>query len=135
MARSRNLKPGFFTNEELAEIDPLGRLLFQGLWCIADREGRLGDRPKKIKAEVLPYDECDVEALLLSLERRGFIVRYEVAGNRYIQVVNFGKHQNPHIKEAESTIPEPALSCPSLDVASDEHDAGTVQVSLTTCAG
>ena len=37
--RARNLKPGFFKNETLAEIEPLGRLLFQGLWCMADREG------------------------------------------------------------------------------------------------
>jgi hypothetical protein len=30
----------------------------------SDREGRLEDRPKKIKAAVLPYDECDVDRLL-----------------------------------------------------------------------
>jgi hypothetical protein len=49
MARSRNIKPGFFTNDELAECHPLGRLLFAGLWTIADKEGRLDDRPKKLK--------------------------------------------------------------------------------------
>jgi hypothetical protein len=55
VARSRNIKPGFFLNDELAECEPLARILFAGLWCIADREGRLEDRPKRIKAEVLPY--------------------------------------------------------------------------------
>ena len=109
MARLRTLKPGFFTNDALAEIEPLGRLLFQGLWCLADRAGRLEDRPRKIKAEVLPYDDCDADRLLSELAARGFIVRYEVAGLRYIQVVNFGKHQTPHIKEAESTIPAPDM--------------------------
>jgi hypothetical protein len=48
MARSRNIKPGFFTNDELAECHPLGRLLFAGLWTIADKRG-LDDRPKKLK--------------------------------------------------------------------------------------
>jgi len=43
--RSRNIKPGFFMNELLPEIELLGRLLFIGLWLLADREGRLEDRP------------------------------------------------------------------------------------------
>ena len=94
-------------NDQLAEIEPLGRLLFAGLWCIADREGRLEDRPKRIKAEVLPYDDCDVDDLLNKLAEREFIIRYEVNGEKYIQVVNFIKHQNPHYKEVPSEIPAP----------------------------
>lgn len=105
MARARNIKPGFFKNEELSEIEPLGRILFAGLWCLADREGRLEDRPKRIKAEVLPYDDCDVEKLLQALQHAKFIVRYQVDGKGYIKVLNFKKHQNPHKKEAESILP------------------------------
>lgn len=123
MARSRNIKPGFFLNDELAECDPLARLLFAGLWCIADREGRLEDRPKRIKAEVLPYDDCDVDQLLDQLAERDFIVRYEVDGLRYIQIINFSKHQNPHVKEAPSIIPPP----PEQDIAPNEHHTSTVQ--------
>ena len=37
MARARNIKPGFFTNDVLADCDPLARLLFAGLWTVADR--------------------------------------------------------------------------------------------------
>jgi len=65
--RARNLKPGFFKNDRLAEIEPLGRLLFAGLWCMADSRGRLEDRVLRIKAEVLPYDSCDCDALLTIL--------------------------------------------------------------------
>lgn len=93
MARLRTVKPGLFTNDLLAEIAPLGRLLFIGLWCIADREGRLEDRPRRIKAEVLPYDEADVDTLLNDLHARNFIIRYEADGNRYIQVVNWQQWQ------------------------------------------
>lgn len=110
MARARNIKPGFFTNDVLAECSALARILFQGLWCHADREGRLEDRPRKLKAEILPYDECDIEDLLSQLEKRGFIIRYSHGSERFIQVVNFCKHQNPHVKESESTIPAPFLS-------------------------
>lgn len=110
MARARNIKPGFFTNDVLAECSALARILFQGLWCHADREGRLEDRPRKLKAEILPYDDCDAEELLCQLESRGFIIRYSHGDERFIQVVNFCKHQNPHVKESESTIPAPCLS-------------------------
>lgn len=106
MARSRNIKPGFFLNDQLAEVDPLGRILFIGLWTIADREGRLKDRPRKIKAEVLPYDDCDIDFLLTELHQNDFIVRFEIDGNKYIWIRNFLKHQNPHIKETQSEIPE-----------------------------
>lgn len=116
MARARNIKPSFFANDDLADIHPLGRLLFIGLWTLADREGRLEDRPRRIKAEVLPYDDCDVDGLLDDLQQHGFILRYEVGGNRFIQVVNFAKHQNPHVKESASTIP-----------AHGEHQTSTVQ--------
>ena len=74
MARSRNIKPGFFLNDVLSEIEPLGRLLFAGLWTIADKAGRLRDSPKKIKACILPYDDCDVNNLLNELWKRKFIL-------------------------------------------------------------
>lgn len=127
MARSRNIKPGFFTNDDLGEMDPLARLLFAGMWTIADREGRLEDRPKKIKAEVLPYDNCDAEAFLVALAQHGFIQRYEVGGKRYIQVLAWGKHQNPHCKEAASTIPAPEGYAATTVQEHAEHGASTVQ--------
>ncbi|WP_378955409.1 HNH endonuclease [Pelosinus sp. sgz500959] len=105
MARARNIKPGFFTNDELAECEPLARLLFAGLWTISDREGRLEDRPKRIKAEILPFDNCNVDELLSSLHEQGFITRYFIESIDYIQITNFVRHQNPHPKEAASTIP------------------------------
>ena len=116
MARSRNIKPGFFKNEQLAECSPLSRILFAGLWCLADRAGRLEDRPKRIRAEVLPYDDGSVDAMLDELNQGGFIVRYSHNGQGFIQVTNFLKHQNPHCKEQASSIPAP-----------DKHDASTVQ--------
>ncbi len=106
-ARSRNIKPGFFLNDELAELEPLGRILFAGLWTIADREGRLEDRPLRIKASVLPYDECNVNKLLNELAAKGFITRYEVGGKEYIAIVKWKRHQNPHKNEQPSTIPAP----------------------------
>lgn len=126
MSRARNIKPGLFRNESLADCDPLGRLLFVGLWCLADREGRLEDRPKRIKADLLPYDDCNVDELLDQLAARAFIVRYSVGPGRFIQVINFAKHQNPHVKEAASTIPASDSTEDGQAAESGEPSAGTV---------
>lgn len=107
MARARNIKPGFFINVELGELKPITRLLFIGLWTIADREGRLKDQPQKIKVQILPYDKCNIDKLLDELYDKDFIIRYEANGCRLIQINNFNKHQNPHIKEQASELPAP----------------------------
>ncbi|MCX5973286.1 MAG: hypothetical protein NTU59_01155, partial [Coprothermobacterota bacterium] len=138
--RARNLKPGFFRNEYLSSLDPLVRLLFAGLWCLADREGRLEDRPGKIKIAVLPSDDCDVEQMLGDLARpqgpdgERFIRRYTVGGKRCIQVLNFVRHQNPHIKEAASLLPAPPVEVDATQWASDApilHQESTVLAAET----
>lgn len=112
MARARNIKPSIFKNEILGVADPLYTLLFEGLWVLADREGRLENRPLRIKAEVFPYrDGIDMPAMLDWLEHQGFIVQYEVEGKHYILILSFTKHQSPHKNEAPSDIP----ACPGID--------------------
>lgn len=105
MARIRSIKPELFLNDELAALPPITRLLFIGLWTQADREGRMHDRPVRLKASLLPYDRANVDAMLDALADAGFIVRYQDGDERYIQVVNFERHQVPNIKERESEIP------------------------------
>lgn len=107
MARARNIKPAFFKNEVLAEMPMEARMLFIGLWTLADREGRLEDRPKRIKMELFPYDSFDVDPMLIRLHADGFLTRYDVGGVRFIQIENFVKHQDPHYKEKASEIPPP----------------------------
>lgn len=121
MARSRNIKPGFFRNEDLVELPYETRLLFIGLWTVADREGRLEDRPKRIKMELFPADDLNIDTCLDQLADRGFIVRYGSGDARYIQVSAFNKHQNPHQKEQASTIPAPD----EINSIDEESDAST----------
>lgn len=130
MARSRNIKPGFFTNDELVELPFEVRLLFIGLWTIADREGRLSDRPKKIRMEIFPADNVDCDAALEMLSNSGFISRYSVNGERFIQVQNWHKHQSPHLKEAQSTIPEQTEHHTSTVQAPDKHESSTEDAAL-----
>lgn len=102
--RIRALKPGFFKNEDLCALSPFHRLCFEGLWCCADREGRLQDRPKRLKAEIFPYDDLNMDHLLWDLSRAGFIRRYQVEHQPYIAIPSWENHQHPRQDEIESTI-------------------------------
>lgn len=121
MARSRNIKPGFFANEDLAECSFQARLCFAGLWTLADREGRLEDRPKRIKGELFRFDTTDVDPLLGELVRHGFILRYEIDGLRCIQISKFSTHQTPHYSEKPSVIKPPPLQEKAHDIAANSR--------------
>lgn len=108
MARARNIKPGLMENEHLADLSHGHRLLFIYLWMLADREGRVEDRPKRIKAMAFPYDDdMDIDAMLWALDKARFILRYKHAEVSAIQVLNFSKHQTPHVREKASNLPSP----------------------------
>ncbi len=108
MARARNIKPAFFDNDELAEIPALGRLLFIGLWTLCDYKGNLEWREKRIKKQLLAYDNCDVNKLAINLDKSGFIRFYSEQDKIFVNIVNFNKHQNPHKNERDkgSDIPK-----------------------------
>jgi uncharacterized phage protein (TIGR02220 family) len=121
MARARNIKPSFFQNEELGELQPLERLAFIGMWTISDFKGCIEFRPKRLKVQLLPYDECDFEVITNNLEQSGFISTYSVAGQRYIKILNFEKHQNPHKNEREagSELPDIDMNDKSINKNKD----------------
>jgi uncharacterized phage protein (TIGR02220 family) len=130
MARARNIKPGLFKNEILGVEDPIISLLFIGLWTLADKAGRIEDRPLRIKGELFPYREkLDVDRYLTKLEQLGFIIRYSHNELRLIQIVNFLKHQNPHHTEKESEYPEYSDGC-ELTVKSPLNNGYTPADSL-----
>ena len=105
MPRIRSIKPEFFLHEDLTDLSPLTRILFVGLWCLADKEGRLNDRPRTIKAQALPFDEVDVDKALWDLVGIDCITRYCYQDANFIQINNWEKHQRPHHTERQSDLP------------------------------
>ena len=91
------------------------RICFEGLWVLADRKGRLEDRPVRLKADIFPYDVLDIEPLLAELALHGFIRRYVVKGLPYIDIPTFLKHQKPHPRESPSVIPGPTQGTPKAN--------------------
>jgi hypothetical protein len=133
MSRSRNIKPGFFKNEILVGLSFEYRLLFIGLWTLADREGRLEDRPTRIRMELFPADAVDVNAGLQALHDSGFILRYAVGVARYIQIIAWDKHQSPHFKEQKSLIPAPGMP-QALETQGKPKASGITEASPTVAA-
>lgn len=145
MPRQRTLKPGFFRNEELGALSPWHRLCYEGLWCHADRDGRLEYRPKRLKAEIFPYDDgfpvVDDETgavtrltfptLIADLVASRILLRYEVDGLTYLAVppVAWAKHQRPRDDEPRSVLPgPPSLRSHGTDTGQTLSRSGPVEV-------
>jgi hypothetical protein len=107
MARQRTLHPDFFTDEKVVACSFPARLMFEGLWCVADREGRLEDKPLSLKMRLFPADAVDGAALIAELVAVGLVVRYQTEGRSYLAIPNFQKRQHVHPKEVPSKLPPP----------------------------
>lgn len=106
--RSRIINPGFFQNQELAKLGPYAQILFAGLWCMADRDGRLKDCPQLMKAMIFPYYDITVEQIeqILAQMDGNFIERYALNGHgKLIFLPKFSEYQHVHPHEAKSKIP------------------------------
>lgn len=74
---------------------------------MADRDGKMEDRPLRIKADTFPYREnIDINGYLTVLAQHGFIRRYLSGGVDIIQVTKFKDHQSPHKTERDSVLPD-----------------------------
>jgi hypothetical protein len=142
--RARNIKPGFYKNEDLGECSFAARLLFPGLWMMADKEGRLEYRPKRIKAEIFPYDNLNIEELVDELEKAGMLKKYTVGSEKFLWIPGFSCNQNLSRQElnTESKLPPyqedaDTVSIPNQDGTNTvsipyQEDTDTVSISLNT---
>ena len=99
MARIRTVKPEFWKSESIAALPFRTRLTFIGLWTYVDDNGVGVDSFKLISAELFGLEEDPREARanvredLARLHAAGRIIRYVVAGKRYLAIVNWAEHQ------------------------------------------
>jgi hypothetical protein len=122
MARIRTIKPEFFTSDDICSLSPLARLLYVGLWCEADREGRLVWSPGVLKRRYLPDDDCDIGVLAQELIGRRLVVLYQEA---YAHIPSFARHQHVSPKEAQSRLPAPAGQSPQGREGEGKEGEGT----------
>lgn len=97
MARSRILKPEFWSDEKLALVSREARLTFAGLWTCSDDYGVTKGHPAWLKAQIFPYDvELPLEEFgrwLADLERIGVIDPFTADGESFFYIRNFSDHQ------------------------------------------
>lgn len=97
MARIRTIKPEFPEDETLGAVSRDARLLFILLWTRCDDHGRFRAAPALLRSTLYPYDEDlapqNVAGWIAELNDAGRVLLYEVDGQAYGQVVNWGKHQ------------------------------------------
>lgn len=111
MARIRTIKPEFWSDEKLAPLDPMTRLVFLGLISHADDAGRLIDSVRQLDGLIFPFtgDTC-VNALdvLCDLDviERGVTAN----GQPVIQLVNWKIHQRIDKPNLKSAFPALAIA-------------------------
>jgi hypothetical protein len=124
MARIRTIKPDFWTDGNMVKLSPFARLLYIGIWnfTLCDH-GHAADDAMKLKLQVLPMDDVDIDALLKEIMDQGRVTRVIAGdGRTYLHVTRFEDHQKidprwktrcPACAQLDSLIPaETPLSSP-----------------------
>lgn len=125
MARIRTIKPELARHEPLFEMERETGLPIRFAWAllptICDREGRFKWRPRDLKLDLLPYDECDFSRVLHAWLTRGQVVKYRVERDWYGWIPTFLKHQSINNKEPPSSLPSPDEAEEVEDYRNQQH--------------
>jgi hypothetical protein len=115
MARGRMISKSLSTSEKfgglvaLGELAEFAQLLYPLLVIHADDYGRLQGDAFTVKLMCLPVSPRPLETFAIALQQldaADLITWYEVAGKRYIEIVNFDGHQSGLHKRTQSKFPD-----------------------------
>jgi hypothetical protein len=98
-------------NAKCGKLGDFAQALFPLIVVNADDFGRLEGDAFTIKHKVFPVSprtEDDFETVLQAMCEVGLIRFYEVAGDRYLQIVNFDREQPGLHKRTKSDFPDPS---------------------------
>lgn len=127
MARIRSIKPEFWVSEQIAECSTNARLTFIGLLNFCDDRGVHPAKPKTLKAELFPLDDCssaNVADWMGELIGVGLVAVFVTAGETYWHVTGWDKHQKidrPSFKYPEP--PPPKSTSPQRDMFDEESSS------------
>lgn len=115
MARIRTIKPEFFRDEELQDLEAAHpraypMLVFAALWGHCDKNGTFEWKPRNLKLDILPFLPFNMDQALEVLEKGGFIKAFVANGKKYGHIPNFKKHQRINGKEAQEAAKHPLVS-------------------------
>lgn len=115
MLRKRTLDPELLRDDRFSELPVGARLLMVALPCLADRNGRLWLKPKRIKADLFPYDDGIsaqdiqrwIEALAAETVDPPYLILYKVGDAVAVEIQGFVDAHRPHPNEMRGAIPGP----------------------------
>ncbi|MEV6524954.1 hypothetical protein AB0M43_23655 [Longispora sp. NPDC051575] len=103
------MKPEYFADEDIADLSRDARLLYIGLWGLADEHSRLRGDPRWIKGQIFAYDDDlgpgDVGRLIDELEKLEKAIRYHVDGRTFLFLPTLARHQRLDTDKVPSRLP------------------------------
>jgi len=108
MARKRMIDPNIWQSEDFGKLSNLAKVVFIGLFSLADDEGRGRANPMYLKSTLFPYNEkmrsTDVEVALSEISRNMSILFYSYNESNYYSLLSWNTFQKID-KPTESKIP------------------------------
>lgn len=109
MARKRMIDPNIWQSEDFSKLSTLGKLVFIGLFSLADDEGRGRCNPVYLKSTLFPYEEgirsADIDKTLSEISSNMSVIFYSCDGSSYYSLYNWNTWQKID-RPSESKIPE-----------------------------
>lgn len=109
MARKRMIDPNIWQSEDFSKLSTLGKLVFIGLFSLADDEGRGRSNPVYLKSTLFPYEEgirsTDIDKTLSEISSNMSVIFYSCDGSSYYSLYNWNTWQKID-RPTESKIPE-----------------------------
>ena len=109
MARKRMIDPNIWQSEDFSKLSTLGKLVFIGLFSLADDEGRGRCNPVYLKSTLFPYEEgirsADIDKTLSEISSNMSVIFYSCDGSSYYSLLSWNTFQKID-RPSESKIPE-----------------------------
>lgn len=109
MARKRMIDPNIWQSEDFSKLSTLAKLVFIGLFSLADDEGRGRSNPVYLKSTLFPYEEgirsTDIDKTLSEISSNMSVIFYTCDGSSYYSLYNWNTWQKID-KPSQSKIPE-----------------------------
>lgn len=109
MARKRMIDPNIWQSEDFSKLSTLGKLVFIGLFSLADDEGRGRCNPVYLKSTLFPYEEgirsADIDKTLSEISSNMSVIFYSCDGSNYYSLYNWNVWQKID-RPSQSKLPE-----------------------------
>ena len=103
------IDPNIWQSEDFSKLSTLGKLVFIGLFSLADDEGRGRCNPVYLKSTLFPYEEgirsADIDKTLSEISSNMSVIFYSCDGSSYYSLYNWNIWQKID-KPSQSKIPD-----------------------------